>query len=229
MTLHIFRSLSEKKRLTKCVAFLCFFSFCLQANAEKKKIMVGKFSQGHFSDWKAEKFSGETEYAIVKDGETNVLQGSSKNSASGLGKEQKIDLWQTPILNWRWKIENRLPMRNETTKEGDDYPVRLYVIIDGGLLFWKSKAVNYVWSRGVTKGSAWPNAFAKKNVVMISLRDATDETGVWYEEKRNILKDLQQYIDPNIRYIDGIALMTDTDNTHSFVNGFYGDIYFTQP
>ncbi|MGI1677946.1 MAG: DUF3047 domain-containing protein [Cellvibrionaceae bacterium] len=199
------------------------------ASAEEKKVVIGKFSKGHFSDWKEEKFSGRTEYLIVNDNGVNVLQGSSKDSASGLGKEQKIDLWQTPILHWRWKIENRLPIRNETTKEGDDYPVRLYVIIDGGLLFWKSKAVNYVWSRGVTKGSAWPNAFAKKNVVMISLRDATDDAGVWYEEKRNILKDLQQYVDPSIRYIDGIALMTDTDNTHSFTNGFYGDIYFTQP
>ncbi|MGH1470282.1 MAG: DUF3047 domain-containing protein [Cellvibrionaceae bacterium] len=206
--------------------FFCLF-FGPFASAEEKKVVIGKFSSGHFSDWKEEKFSGKTEYLIVNENGTNVLQGSSKDSASGLGKEKRIDLWQTPILHWRWKIENRLPVRNETTKEGDDYPVRLYVVIDGGLRFWKSKAVNYVWSRGVAKGSAWPNAFAKKNVVMLSLRDATDKTGVWYEEKRNILKDLQKYIDPSIRYIDGIALMTDTDNTNSFANGFYGDIYFT--
>jgi len=62
---------------------------------------------------------------------------------------------------------------------------------------------------------------------MMSVREATDNTGEWYKEKRNVLKDLQQYVDPKIRYIDGIAVMSDSDNTDAFVNGYYGNIYFS--
>lgn len=207
--------------------FSCCAFFAVNANTAPADRYIGEFSKGKLGDWKAEEFDGETEYLIVEDGGTKVLQASSRASASGLVKKGRIDLWQTPYLNWRWKIGNRLPTRNESSKEGDDYPVRIYLIIDGGLRFWKSKALNYVWTRGLAKGSTWPNAFAANNVVMMSLRDEKDEVGVWKNEKRNVLEDLQTLVSPRIRYIDGIAIMTDTDNTNSFVNAFYGDIYFS--
>ncbi|WP_460227833.1 DUF3047 domain-containing protein [Aurantivibrio infirmus] len=211
-----------------CLLLVCLlFSVSFPANSAKADLYLSQFSKGILNDWKMEEFDGETEYLIVEDNGNKVLQASSRASASGLVKKRRIDLWQLPYLNWSWKIDNRLPQRNETTKEGDDYPVRIYVIIDGGFRFWRSKALNYVWTRGLSKDSTWNNAFAEKNVVMVSLRDANDEIGVWKNEKRNVLEDLQKYIDPKIRYIDGIAIMTDTDNTSSFVNAYYGEIFFS--
>jgi len=190
-------------------------------------VKVGEFSIGQTSLWKEEVFEGHTDYSIQEVDGAKVLQASSRAAASGLYRKIRVDLWQYPYLNWRWKIENRLPVRNETTKEGDDYPLRIYVVVDGKTRVWKTKSLNYVWSRGVSKGSAWPNAFADKNVVMLSLRDASDDVNRWYAEKRNVLQDVQRYLSPEIRYIDIVALMTDTDNTHSFVNAYYGDIYFS--
>lgn len=191
------------------------------------RIDVGEFSIGQMSLWKEEVFDGKTEYSLQDVDGSKVLQASSRAAGSGLFRKIRVDLWQYPYLNWRWKIGNRLPLRNETTKEGDDYPVRIYIIVDGKNRVWETKSLSYVWSRGVSKGSAWPNAFADRNVVMLSVRDAGDNVNQWYEEKRNVLQDVQQYLSPEIRYIDIVALMTDSDNTHGFVNGFYGDIYFS--
>ena len=191
------------------------------------RIYLGHFSQGHLDGWDEEVFSGETHYVIDQVEGGNVLRASSQSSASGLIRRQRIDLQQYPFLNWRWKVDNRLPSRDETTKNGDDYPVRLYVVVGGGLLFWRSKSLNYVWSRDLTKGSTWANAFAKRNVVMLSLRDTRDATGVWHEEKRNVLEDIQRHLGSDIRYIVCIAIMTDTDNTESSAESFYGDIYFS--
>lgn len=190
-------------------------------------LTVGQFSTGQTSLWKEEVFDGRTEYSIQEIDGGKVMQASSRSAASGLFRKVRVDLLQYPYLNWRWKISNRLPARNETTKDGDDYPVRIYIVADGKARVWKTKSLSYVWSRGVSKGSAWPNAFADRNVVMFSIRDGSDDTNRWYEEKRNVLQDVQRYLSPEIRYIDVVALMTDTDNTHSFVNGFYGDIYFS--
>ncbi|GAB1259980.1 DUF3047 domain-containing protein [Aurantivibrio plasticivorans] len=195
--------------------------------APPKQTVVGDFSSGQVVGWDEESFSGNTEYLIVEQLGVPVLQASSRASASGLTKKVRIDLWQYPYLNWSWMINNRLPERDHQTKAGDDYPVRIYLIIDGGLKFWKSKAINYVWSYNLAKGSAWPNAYAGNNVVMIAARDGSDDPKRWYNEKRNVLQDLQKYVGPDVRYIDGIALMTDTDDTSSFVNSFYGDIYFS--
>jgi len=191
------------------------------------RIYLGHFSQGHLDGWDEEVFSGETHYAIDQVEGGSVLRASSQSSASGLIRRQRIDLQQYPVLNWRWKVGNRLPPRDETTRNGDDYPVRLYVVVGGGLLFWRSKSLNYVWSRDVAKGSTWANAFAERNVVMLSLRDTRDATGVWHEEKRNVLEDIQRYLGNDIRYIVCIAIMTDTDNTESSAESFYGDIYFS--
>jgi len=193
----------------------------------QSRVSVGEFSAGQVSLWKEEVFEGRTEYSIQNVDGGKVLQASSRSAASGLIRKIRVDLWQYPYLNWRWFIENRLPLRNETTKEGDDYPVRIYVIVDGKTRVWKTKSLSYVWSRGASKGQVWPNAFADKNVVMLSVRDSSDDTHRWYNEKRNVLQDVQRYLDPEIRYIDIVAIMTDTDNTNSFVNAYYGDIYFS--
>jgi hypothetical protein len=191
------------------------------------RIYLGQFTQGHLDGWDKEVFSGETHYAIDQVEGGSVLRASSQSSASGLIRRQRIDLQQYPFLNWRWKVDNRLPPRDETTKNGDDYPVRLYVVVGGGLLFWRTRSLNYVWSRDVAKGSTWANAFAERNVVMLSLRDTQDATGVWHQEKRNVLEDIQRHLGSDIRYIVCVAIMTDTDNTESSVESFYGDIYFS--
>lgn len=190
-------------------------------------LFLGHFSQGHLDGWAKKEFAGETRYVIDQIEGNSVLKASSRSSASGLVKRQRIDLQKYPFLNWRWKISNRLPPRDETTKSGDDYPVRVYVVVDGGPLFWRTKSLNYVWSRDTDKGSTWANAFAKRNVVMLSLRDRRDATGVWHEEKRNVLEDIRRYLGSDIPYIASVAIMTDTDNTASSVESFYGDIYFS--
>ena len=64
--------------------------------------------------------------------------------------------------------------------------------------------------------------------MMIALRSSADQTGTWYAEKRNILADLKQFVGEDIRYIDAVAIMTDTDNSNSKATTYYGDIYFSK-
>jgi hypothetical protein len=192
------------------------------------KLVVGQFSSGSLEQWESKRFKNQTNYQLIKLEDTLVLKAESADSASGLLKEQHIDLQETPILNWRWRIENRLETRNEQVKSGDDYAARVYVVISGGLIFWQTKAINYIWANASAKNTVWPNAFAGDHAMMIALRSSTDPTGTWFIEKRNILSDLKQYFGENIRYIDAVAIMTDTDNTHGKVTSYYGDIYFTQ-
>jgi hypothetical protein len=64
--------------------------------------------------------------------------------------------------------------------------------------------------------------------MMIALRSSSDQTGTWYTEKRNILADLKQQFGEELRYIDAVAVMTDTDNAQGKVTAYYGDIYFSK-
>ena len=79
-------------------------------------------------------------------------------------------------------------------------------------------------------GKIWPNAYAGANgeMTMIALRSSADQKGKWYSEKRNVLADLKHQFGEDIRYIDAIAIMSDSDDSHGHVSAYYGDIYFTK-
>jgi hypothetical protein len=206
-----------------------FFSISILADEIGDSLIIGNFSSGTVVHWESKKFKGQTKYELVELEGTRVLKAESVDSASGLFKQQHIDLHHTPVMNWRWRIENRLGDNiNEQAKSGDDYAARVYVIISGGLAFWRTRAINYVWARASPKGKIWPNAFAGDHAIMIALRSSSDQTGTWYSEKRNILADLKQQFGEDIRYIDAVAIMTDTDNAHGKVTAYYGDIYFSK-
>lgn len=190
--------------------------------------MIGHFSAGSLDQWQSIAFKGQTEYRLIDLEGSKTLQAFSNDSASGLYKEQLIDLHKTPFMNWRWRIENRLGNINEQEKSGDDYAAHVYVVITGGLSYLNAKAINYVWASTSPKGRIWPNAFAGDRITMIALRSADDQTGVWHTEKRNILADLKQQFGEDIQYIDAVAVMTDTDNAQGKATAYYGDIYFSK-
>jgi hypothetical protein len=190
-------------------------------------LFVGRFSARHLDDWQEKKFSHATRYRLVQLEATTVLAAESERGASGLVRKIRIDLHRYPWLNWRWRIEERLDSRDEKTRPGDDYAARLYVIASGGLAFWNTRAVNYVWAGQSDRGEAWPNAFAGDKAMMLALRSGADSTGSWYSEKRNVRQDFRALHGTDIRYIDAVALMTDTDNGGGRAVSYYGDIFFT--
>lgn len=198
------------------------------ALADNTRLDISAFASEQLQDWQTKVFQGETDYQILDMDGRSVLRATSNGTASGLFKEQRIDLHKTPYLNWQWRIESRLTGRNEQEKEGDDYAARIYVVVDGGWKFWNTKAINYVWAGSSPKDAIWPNAFAGKSAMMIALRSADDPLNTWQREKRNILKDLQRFYGDKIRYIDAVAIMTDTDNAGGEAIAFYADIYFSE-
>lgn len=207
------------------VFLLVVLSLNLHANTDKDSL--GQFSKTGLDGWLKKSFAGNTDYQLVIDDDLQILKATSNNNASGFFYKQRIDLEETPYLNWRWKISSRMRNNDEQTKDGDDYSARIYVVVDGGLLRWKTKALNYVWSGQAEKETIWPNAFLPKNAKMLATRTANDPLDTWLTEKRNVREDLRKVYGKDITHIDVVALMTDTDNTGQEVTAFYGDIYFT--
>jgi hypothetical protein len=187
-------------------------------------VPVGQFSNGELQDWKTKSFAGETRYQLVQQDGRRVLQADSNGTASGLYREITIDLERTPYLNWSWRVNNVLNGVDERTKAGDDYPARVYVIVSGGIAFWKTRSLVYVWSSNQPIGSTWDNAFTS-NVKTIALRSGNGKG--WVSEKRNIREDFKRLFGDDIKQIDAVALMTDTDNSHQAATAWYGDIYFS--
>lgn len=203
----------------------CLLSTSLYA--ADSKLPIGEFSAKQLQAWDDKIFKGKTQYQLVQDGQRWVLSAKSKAAASGLTRKIEVDLTKTPFLNWSWRVDQALPALEEQTKAGDDYAARIYVIVDGGLLVWNSKAVNYVWSGSSARGTTWGNAYLPKNAQMLAVRGKQDKAGVWVTEKRNVRADFKKLYGVDIQAIDGIALMTDTDNSGGEAAAKYGDIFFS--
>ncbi len=212
-------------KFTFLIAFSLFYLFANVSQAEQ--LPIASFSDSSLEGWEEKSFSGTTSYQLVSLEGKTVLRAESDDSASILIKKISVNLKKFPFLNWRWRIENRLPPADETTKLGDDYAARIYVVVDGGILPWRTRSVNYVWANEASKDSVWQNAFTGKNAMMIALRDRQDSRSTWYSEKRDVYQDLKRQFGREFESIDAIAIMTDTDNSHGQVKGYYGDIYFS--
>jgi DUF3047 family protein len=186
-----------------------------------------------------------TQYELVKDGDAVVVKATSEASASGLTKEVKIDPKAFPIVHWRWKVENLLKNSDVNRKDGDDYPARLYITFEydpekvsfgkklkfkaGQVLFGDIPiaALNYIWETKTQIDTFVDNAytdFAK----MIVVESGSQKVGLWVEESRNIYEDYKKAFGEEPPMINGVAIMSDTDNTKERVTAYYGDIRFTR-
>ena len=187
------------------------------------------FSPEQIIQWKSKSFAGNTRYSVEFDRQLNqsVIRAESDKAASGLFYEERIDLDKTPYLNWYWKVEKFPALDNERTKNGDDYAARIYIVIKDGWTPLGTKAVNYVWSQQSPLETAWPNPFAGDKAMMVAVQTGSSEDN-WVAEKRNLKDDLKKLFGKNFRYIDGIAIMTDTDNSMSSAVSYYSSLKLTK-
>jgi hypothetical protein len=181
-----------------------------------------------------------TEYDLVRRDSTVVVRARSDGGAAGLATEQRVDLTEYPVLEWRWKVDGIVEDGNAREKEGDDYPARLYVTFDYddlglvdraklttlralGYDEIPTRALNYIWANRVAKATFLENAYTDW-VVMVAVRSGEAEAGTWVTERRNVLQDYRAAFGGDPPPVNGIAIMTDTDNTDGEATAYYGDI-----
>ncbi|MDC0534874.1 DUF3047 domain-containing protein [Francisellaceae bacterium] len=190
------------------------------------KIEIWGHQSHNLSEWEVRKFNGQTSYQSIDENGLYIIKATSQDSASGLYKNVDINLNEFPLLHWRWKIKSKLPHTNERSKQGDDFAARVYVIASTGIFFWNKKVICYVWSNSESKNTSWNNPYTGSRVKEYAIRSGQDKTNTWYAEVRNIKEDFNKLFGTEIDEINDIAIMTDTDNTHSSATAWYAGIYF---
>ena len=235
------------------VATLCVLVAGIVVAEVPALLEVGKFSsalvgQALPDGWKPltfKKIPKQTAYELIKDGDAVVVKAVSDASASGLTKAVNIDPKEYPIVRWRWKVENVLKHSDVTRKDGDDYPARLYITFAydpdkvslGKKLRFKTGqaifgdipigALNYIWDTNTPIGTIVENAYTDF-AQMVVVESGTQKVGRWVTEERNIYEDYKQAFGEEPPLMNGVAIMTDTDNTKEQAIAYYGDIQFAK-
>lgn len=169
------------------------------------------FSAETIMDWPTRSFEGETEYRLIERDGTQVLQARARQQASAKYLEKEVDLNRTPYLHWCWQVSGVHAGLDETTKAGDDYPARVYVVKKTGILPWQVQSVNYVWASSQPEGTNWPNAFTSR-AQQLALQSGESRVGEWVAEVRDVREDFEALFGEPAGRIAGIALMSDGDN-----------------
>ena len=193
------------------------------------EIKVFDFTEKEISKLDIRKVRGadnNTIYSIGSNENGSFLKAIADNAASGLGKEIKIDLNKTPFINITWKIEMDLPGINENTKKGHDFAARVFAVKKTGATPLSNKAINYVFSSNNEIGFNSPSPYTKKSIdnVLASTKNNFNE---WVTVKANVKEDFKKFHDLDVNELDGLAIMTDTDNSKMKAIAYYQNIYFS--
>ena len=211
--------------LFKLILVTALFQTTLYA----EDIKVFEFTDKELSELTVRKVRGadnKTEYSVGSNENGNYLKAIADNAASGLGKEIKIDLNKTPFINITWKIEKDIPGIDETAKKGHDFAARVFVIKKTGATALSNRAINYVFSSNQDVGSNSRSPYTKKSVDNVL---ATTKTNLneWVTVKANVKEDFKKFHNLDVNELDGIAIMSDTDNSKKKSITYYQNIYFS--
>ena len=193
------------------------------------EVKVFEFTDTELSNLEVRKVRGannQTIYTIGTNEEGNFLKAVSDNAASGLGKEVKINLNKTPFINITWKIEKDLPGIKENTKKGHDFAARVFAVKKTGATPLSNRAINYVFSSNKEIGYNSPSPYTKKSIDNV-LAYTKNNLNEWVTVKSNVKEDFKKFHDLDINELDGLAIMTDTDNSKMKAVAYYQNIYFS--
>ena len=175
--------------------------------------------------WREKAFKDRTDYTFTGQGKSKVLQAHCMENASALYQDLTVDLTQTPILSWSWKVDDVHESLDDVSKNGDDYAARIYVVYKENFA-WDMKAINYVWANRQEQGTSWPNAHVDKAIMVAQKSGRPSSNEMWIQEERNVREDFKTYFGLDVDSIQGVAIMTDCDNGGGEATGFYRQIKF---
>ena len=207
--------------------FITSLIFLNSALAENVNIF--KFTEQELSELDVRKVRGadnKTVYTVGSNENGNYLKAVADNAASGLGKEVKIDLNKTPFINITWKIEKDLQGINENSKKGHDFAARVFAVKKTGATPLSNRAINYVFSSNSAVGQSWPSPYTKKSIDNV-LATTKDNLNEWVTVKANVKEDFKKFHDLDVKELDGLAIMSDTDNSKMEAIAYYQNIYFS--
>ena len=213
------------KTLARLLVSILFISSPSYAD----KINVFKFTEAELLELEVRKVRGadnKTNYSVGSNENGNYLKAIADNAASGLGKEVKIDLNKTPFINITWKVEKDLSGILENTKKGHDFAARVFVIKKTGATPLSNRAINYVFSSNNIVGFNSPSPYTKKSIdnVLASTKNNLNE---WVTVKANVKEDFKKFHNLDVNELDGLAIMSDTDNSKMKSITYFQNIYFS--
>lgn len=188
-----------------------------------------------------------TEYRLVDNGGTTVLEAYADGAASGFYRRVRVDPRRQPLLEWRWRIEDMIAGADLRVGAREDSMARLVVSFHGdpGKLDFEDRAklrlakvfageplpyamLIYVWSNQIPAETALPSPQIDR-IRMVVVESGPSHVGQWRTYRRNVLEDYRRAFGEDPGDIVAVGVLTDSDNTQQVARSYYGDITLRAP
>ena len=184
------------------------------------------------SGWTGETFGRRAQYdlTIEEDGGRRVLHLRSRDEHSTIAREVtgKVNLKQTPMLEWSWKT-TILPTGGDLRrKETTDIAAQLYVVWPRFPALLRSRIIGYVWDAS-TPVSTFVKSQKTGTVTFVVMRSGSKDLGRWVTERRNVADDYVKIFGEPPDDPGAITISIDSNDTHSQAESFIGPIVFRSP
>ena len=202
------------------------------------------------SHWEGMQFPNKesTRYTLDKQapvdaqGLRSALRAQANSSASMLRTSLNISPEDLKRVHFSWLVPALISEADMATRQGDDSPVRLVLAFEGdrGNFSAKDAALNeltrlvtgkempyatlmYVWCNKRPVGSIIHNARTER-IRKIVIESGPQGLKQWRNYERDIRADFEAAFGEAPGKLVGIGIMTDSDNTHSQTQAWYGKI-----
>ena len=125
-----------------------------------------------------------------------------------------MESWEK-FVKYYWKL-----------KKGHDYAARVFVVKKTGSTALSNRAINYVFSSNNNVGETWRSPYTKKSIDYV-LATTLKNDNEWITVKSNVKEDFKKLHDLDISELNGVAIMTDTDNSKLKAVAYYQNIFFS--
>jgi hypothetical protein len=179
--------------------------------------------------WKGQNWGTPAyDLTVVEESPTKALHLKSRNEGSTISKDVRVNLKDTPILEWRWKAVVLPAGGDSRKKETDDQAAQLYVTFPRFPEALRSRIIGYVWDTTAPEGTIVGSEKTSR-VTYVVVRSGSKDLNRWITETRNVWEDYRRIYGEEPGELRAVSIAIDSNDTNSSAESYMGAILFRKP
>ena len=194
--------------------------------------------------WEDFTFPGKqtSKFSYVREDGRDAMSAHAQSSVSMWRQVVRVEPAELGRIKFSWKVPQLIARADMATREMDDSPVRIVLAFDGDRAKFSAKnAMLSELARALTGEEmpyatmmyVWCNACNRESVIVnprtdrvrkLVLESGPGNLNRWMDYERVIREDFEKLFGESPGALISVALMTDTDNTKSIANAWYGPV-----
>lgn len=164
-------------------------------------------------------------YRVEEEGDRKFLRykgAIAKHMNFPLADKEKVNIHETPVLRWDWRIFDIPEGANEKSDNRNDVAASVYVVFDMNRVLFKRvpRSIRYTWSSSLPVGTETSKLFGNQRIIVVG--SGREGLGEWKTFERNIVEDYRHFFGSNPPKTPlAILILSDGDDTQSFIQADY--------